>query len=130
MQRLLAQPRSYRFVLTPVEREDAGADTDGEASNLVEPPSREVATAASEAEPDPESAKPDKTIHMVDMRDGVTLATDVFLPTEGEGPWPVMFLRGPYGKNGYGHLLAGVGVRSGDGVRRAGHAGTLRVAGQ
>lgn len=51
--------------------------------------------------------KPEKTIHLVPMRDGATLATDVFLPTEGKGPWPVMFLRGPYGKNGYGKLLAG-----------------------
>ena len=31
MQRLLAQPRPYRFVLTPVKPDDAGADADGEA---------------------------------------------------------------------------------------------------
>ena len=34
---------------------------------------------------------------MVPMRDGVKLATNVFLP-EGEGPWPVVLTRTPYGK--------------------------------
>lgn len=31
------------------------------------------------------------------MRDGTKLATDVYLP-DGEGPWPVIFLRFPYNK--------------------------------
>ena len=35
--------------------------------------------------------------HPVAMRDGVRLATDVYLP-EGDGPWPVIFLRFPYNK--------------------------------
>lgn len=35
--------------------------------------------------------------HKVSMRDGVRLATDVYLP-EGDGPWPVIFLRFPYNK--------------------------------
>ncbi len=35
--------------------------------------------------------------HMIPMRDGTKLATDVYLP-EGEGPWPVIFLRFPYNK--------------------------------
>ena len=35
--------------------------------------------------------------HMVACRDGVRLATDVYLP-EGEGPWPVILERTPYGK--------------------------------
>lgn len=34
---------------------------------------------------------------MVACRDGVRLATDVYLP-EGEGPWPVILERTPYGK--------------------------------
>ncbi len=34
---------------------------------------------------------------MVEMRDGVHLATDVFLPP-GEGPWPTMLYRTPYGR--------------------------------
>lgn len=41
---------------------------------------------------------------MVPMRDGVKLATDVYVP-EGTGPWPVIFLRFPYNKG----LGAGVG---------------------
>ena len=40
---------------------------------------------------------------MAPMRDGVRLATDVYLPSrEGralEGPWPVIFERTPYGRN-------------------------------
>lgn len=35
----------------------------------------------------------------VAMRDGVELATDVHLP-EGDGPWPCVLMRTPYGKNG------------------------------
>lgn len=34
---------------------------------------------------------------MVAMRDGVKLATDIYLP-EGKGPWPVVLTRTPYGK--------------------------------
>ena len=58
-----------------------------------------------------------KTTYLVPTRDGRKLATDVFLPSDlrtvapqlsaPAGPWPVVFLRGPYGKNGYGVLLAG-----------------------
>jgi len=33
---------------------------------------------------------------MVEMRDGVKLATFVALPTAGEGPWPVVLSRTPY----------------------------------
>jgi predicted acyl esterase len=36
---------------------------------------------------------------MVPMRDGVKLATNLYLP-EGEGPWPVVLTRTPYNKNG------------------------------
>ena len=42
--------------------------------------------------------------NLVAMRDGVKLATDVYLP-DGDGPWPVIFLRFPYNKA----LGAGVG---------------------
>ena len=37
--------------------------------------------------------------HMVPMRDGVHLATDVYLP-EGAGPFPAVLVRLPYDKNG------------------------------
>jgi len=39
-------------------------------------------------------------LHMVPMRDGTKLATDVYLPSEGKPPFPVIFARGPYGKGG------------------------------
>jgi predicted acyl esterase len=38
------------------------------------------------------------TEQMVEMRDGVKLATSVYLP-EGNGPWPVVLIRTPYGKD-------------------------------
>jgi putative CocE/NonD family hydrolase len=41
---------------------------------------------------------PVSTTYMVSMKDGVELATDVNLPPEGEGPWPVLLIRTPYGK--------------------------------
>lgn len=37
--------------------------------------------------------------NMVAMRDGVKLATNVYLP-QGEGPFPVVLMRTPYGKDG------------------------------
>jgi hypothetical protein len=43
--------------------------------------------------------------HMVPMRDGVRLATEVFLP-EGDGPFPAVLQRTPYNKSGVtaGHV--------------------------
>ncbi|GJM13178.1 MAG: esterase [Pseudohongiella sp.] len=40
-----------------------------------------------------------KRIEMVAMRDGVKLATNIYLP-EGEGPWPTVLTRTPYDKDG------------------------------
>jgi predicted acyl esterase len=40
------------------------------------------------------------TLHMVSMRDGAKLATDVYLPPEGEPPYPVILMRTPYGRGG------------------------------
>lgn len=45
----------------------------------------------------PAQAQPET--QMVAMRDGVKLATDIYLP-DGSGPWPVILVRTPYGKNG------------------------------
>ncbi len=42
---------------------------------------------------------PEATEYMVEMRDGVKLATDVYLP-EGDGLWPVVLARTPYDKAG------------------------------
>jgi predicted acyl esterase len=51
-----------------------------------------------------QAAKPQgKTAEMVAMRDGVKLATDVYLP-EGAGPWPVILMRTPYNKDSMGSL--------------------------
>jgi putative CocE/NonD family hydrolase len=41
----------------------------------------------------------------VAMTDGVSLATDVYLP-DGEGPFPVVLSRSPYDKRQFGSLLA------------------------
>jgi hypothetical protein len=35
----------------------------------------------------------------VPMRDGVRLSADVYLPDEGDGPWPVLLSRTPYDNN-------------------------------
>jgi predicted acyl esterase len=43
-------------------------------------------------------ARTDKLEQMVPMRDGVKLATSIFLP-EGKGPWPAVLVRTPYGKD-------------------------------
>ena len=40
---------------------------------------------------------------MVPMRDGVRLATDVYLPDESTGVWPVVIERTPYAVS-YTHL--------------------------
>jgi predicted acyl esterase len=46
-------------------------------------------------------APPDKQTYMVEMRDGVRLATDVYIaPGSFGSPKPVILIRTPYGKNG------------------------------
>jgi hypothetical protein len=47
---------------------------------------------------------------MVAMRDGVELATDVYVP-EGGGPWPCILARTPYGKGGNKSLAAEYSAR-------------------
>lgn len=47
-----------------------------------------------------EKQVPKATTHMVAMRDGVKLATDVYLPGEGTDKYPVIVMRTPYNKNG------------------------------
>jgi uncharacterized protein len=44
-------------------------------------------------------APANKQTVMVPMRDGINLATNIYLP-EGDGPWPVVLTRTPYNKNG------------------------------
>ncbi|MCP4641787.1 MAG: CocE/NonD family hydrolase [bacterium] len=45
-----------------------------------------------------EDAGSGMTTYMVEMSDGVRLATDVYVPP-GTGPWPTMLYRTPYGKD-------------------------------
>src|SRR5688500_17972958 len=40
---------------------------------------------------------------MVVMRDGIRLATDIYLPNDGKPPYPVLLERTPYGKRGTNH---------------------------
>ena len=47
---------------------------------------------------------------MVPMRDGVKLATDIYLP-DGDGPWPTILTRSPYGKSGGAGLAILAGSR-------------------
>jgi uncharacterized protein len=56
----------------------------------------------------------------VPMRDGITLATDVYLPGEGEGPWPVIVERTPY------HRERTILVRAGYYFSRYGYAFVLQ----
>ncbi len=44
------------------------------------------------------SARAQDLTVMVKMRDGVKLATDVYLPKNKKGPWPVLLIRTPYDK--------------------------------
>ncbi len=53
-------------------------------------------------------AQPVRT-EMVPMRDGVKLATDIILP-KGEGKWPVLLMRTPYGRNSKDGLATVGGV--------------------
>ena len=62
-----------------------------------------VATAAS-ASVGQEKQAPGVTTSMVAMRDQVKLATDVYLPGDGKGKYPVIVARTPYGKNMGGAL--------------------------
>ncbi|MGN6218775.1 MAG: CocE/NonD family hydrolase [Microbacterium sp.] len=48
----------------------------------------------------PGTMSPLATQHMVRMRDGVRLATDVYLPDGDDAPGPVVLTRLPYDKNG------------------------------
>ena len=71
----------------------------------------------------------------VPMRDGVRLSADVYLPDDGDGPWPVLLSRTPYdntllmdlgffwAQNGYVH----VAPTTSDWERTSSRAGRKRV---
>ncbi len=56
-----------------------------------------------------EGSAQDVITEMVPMRDGVKLATDIILP-KGEGKWPVILMRTPYGRNDEGGLSMAGGI--------------------
>ena len=47
---------------------------------------------------------------MVPMSDGLRLATDIYFPKKGKGPWPVILKRTPYGRKEESGHWDGVGV--------------------
>lgn len=53
---------------------------------------------------------------MIKMRDGVHLSTDIYLPDDIQGPYPVIIERTPYGKNKYSRSEI---TREGDRISRA-----------
>lgn len=63
------------------------------------------------------AAQPTVT-QMVPMRDDVQLATDIYLPTSGAGPWPTVLIRTPYGK--------AAGQSIGNNLRNAGVAAVIQ----
>jgi predicted acyl esterase len=51
--------------------------------------------------------------HLLTMRDGAELATHITLPAEGKGPWPVTYMRGPYGALNYTAMFGGGSAANG-----------------
>jgi len=43
-------------------------------------------------------ATPSNETEMIPMRDGIKLATDLYFPKDGNGPFPVILMRTPYNK--------------------------------
>jgi predicted acyl esterase len=60
-----------------------------------------------------EKTAPKVTTYMVAMRDDVKLATDVYLPGDGTGAYPVIVARTPYGKSNGGSAMAANAARHG-----------------
>lgn len=52
----------------------------------------------------------EKQVLMVPMRDGINLATNIYLP-DGAGPWPVVLTRTPYNKDGADRSAADYNAR-------------------
>lgn len=64
------------------------------AEGTVTPPATDSPTETTESAP----YEIERDV-MVPMRDGVALATDLYLPREGEGPYPTLLNRTPYSKD-------------------------------
>ena len=59
------------------------------------------------------AAELDESTHMVPMRDGTRLATDVYLPADAADPLPVILVRTPYSKDKGGQPVATAACRRG-----------------
>ena len=56
----------------------------------------------------PETPKDfERTEKMITMRDGARLYTNIYAPKNQTGPLPIIFLRTPYGIDGYGQSITG-----------------------
>lgn len=67
---------------------------------------------------------------MVPMRDGTSLAVDIYLPKDGQGPLPALLAMSPYGKNAQRQILpAPVTARVTDLCAEAGWTSDLLAAG-
>ncbi|HIE96859.1 MAG TPA: CocE/NonD family hydrolase, partial [Fuerstia sp.] len=60
-----------------------------------------------------ENPKFDYEFHLLRMKDGAQLATHVTLPAQGKGPWPVIFMRGPYGALNYSAMFGPGSAKNG-----------------
>jgi putative CocE/NonD family hydrolase len=69
--------------------------------------------AAAAASVGREQQAPKATEHMVAMRDGARLATDVYLPGDATGRYPVILARTPYDKGRGGSALAAAAAKRG-----------------
>ncbi len=78
--------------LKPVQTVLTEADADGDGV-LVEGEWTRYTESAETGPPE----RPGTQTVMLPMADGIRLATDVHLP-DGEGPWPVILMRTPYGR--------------------------------
>ena len=87
------------------------ADRDGDGV-LTEPEwiAYRTHVAATRPEQAPPRNLPRLRTVMIPMSDGIRLATDLYLPRRGKGPWPVILKRTPYGRHKTSARWDGAGV--------------------
>lgn len=86
-----------KYVDEPTKNMEPGEGPDtGPAPKTPTPSPADVAGLAQVLKRLPEGTR--HQFVMMRLRDGVKLATDVFLPPEGNGPWPTVLLRTQYSR--------------------------------
>ena len=97
--------------LKPAQRVLSEADADGDGilaeREWVEYTTRVATTRPRSAQ---HRRPPGVRTVMVPMSDGIRLATDIYFPKKGKGPWPVILKRTPYGRTNDSGRWDGVGV--------------------